>query len=100
MNQVYGCNGNGGGKKSTPTPTATATPSTTPSSAATPFNVCEEDTLDPERAREIFDAEFFIMDVQTHHVDLDGAWNPPLKGVIANLRFHDFAPCIDRWLIR
>lgn len=92
MNQIYGCgsdDGGGGGGNATATPTSTATPSPT----ATPFNVCEADTTDPERAREIFDAEFFVMDVQTHHVDLDGAWYPALKGAIAGLRFRDFAPC-------
>lgn len=95
MNQVYGCAGDdgGGGMSATPTSTPTQTPTASPSPTTTPFDVCEEDTTDPERAREIFDAEFFIMDVQTHHVDLDGAWNPALKNAIANLRFRDFAPC-------
>ncbi len=96
MNQIYGCasDDGGGGTSSTPTSTPTHTPTATPSPTSTPFNVCEEDTLDPERAREVFEAEFFVMDVQTHHVDLEGAWYPAGAGFIGNLlRFQDYAPC-------
>jgi hypothetical protein len=95
MNQIYGCAGDDGDGRTNAaaTSTPTHTPTATPSPSSTPFNVCEEDTLDPERARTIFEAEYFVMDVQTHHVDLDGAWNPPLKNAIAGLRFRDFAPC-------
>jgi len=36
------------------------------------FAVDECHTRDPEAARERFQADFFIVDVQTHHADLDG----------------------------
>src|SRR5215470_1080149 len=36
------------------------------------FAVDDCATRDPAAARERFDADFFIMDVQTHHADLDG----------------------------
>lgn len=36
------------------------------------FAVDDCATRDPEAARDLFQAEFFIVDVQTHHADLDG----------------------------
>lgn len=73
MNQVYGCNDGGGDGGS--------------------FAICEADTTDPARAREVFSADFFVMDVQTHHVDLEGAWYQVAKDAVANLRFTDFKDC-------
>ncbi len=45
-------------------------------------------TRDPAAARERFDADFFIMDVQTHHADLDGpiGTNPALLDFFRNFR--------------
>ena len=45
------------------------------------FAVDDCATRDPAAARERFDADFFIMDVQTHHADLDGpvGTNPGLQ---------------------
>lgn len=74
MNQVYGCSNAG-------------------SIGGGAFDVCKADTMDPARAREVFKSEFFIMDVQTHHVDLAGAWYPVAKDSVANLRFIDFENC-------
>src|SRR4030095_16512692 len=37
------------------------------------FAVDDCATRDPAAARERFSADFFVMDVQTHHADLDGA---------------------------
>jgi predicted TIM-barrel fold metal-dependent hydrolase len=37
------------------------------------FAVTDCATRDPAAAREVFDAPYFIVDVQTHHADLDGA---------------------------
>lgn len=37
------------------------------------FQVDDCATRDPAAARELFDSDFFIVDVQTHHVDLEGA---------------------------
>ena len=75
MNQVYGCSdGSGGG-------------------GGCAFDVCAADTIDPARAREKFSADFFVMDVQTHHVDLEGAWYQVAKDAVANLRFTDFEDC-------
>lgn len=37
------------------------------------FQVDDCATRDPDAARELFESEFFIVDVQTHHVDLEGA---------------------------
>src|SRR5262245_60674254 len=37
------------------------------------FAVDDCATREPAAARERFSADFFVMDVQTHHVDLDGA---------------------------
>lgn len=79
MNQVYGC--------------GDSSSDTTGNPDDGVFNVCEEDTRDPERAASVFDADYFIMDVQTHHVELEGTWNPALKGAIAALRFTDFGEC-------
>lgn len=105
MNQVYGCGGgseaDSSGPAATPSPTltqtatATRTPTASPSPTEQPFNVCDEDTRDPERARQVFAAPYFVVDVQTHHVDLDGAWasTPFLRSQIATLRFRDFAAC-------
>ncbi len=45
------------------------------------FAVDDCATRDPAAARERFEADFFIMDVQTHHADLDGpiGTNPALQ---------------------
>jgi predicted TIM-barrel fold metal-dependent hydrolase len=45
------------------------------------FAVDDCATRDPAAARERFSADFFVMDVQTHHADLDGAvgMNPGLQ---------------------
>jgi predicted TIM-barrel fold metal-dependent hydrolase len=53
------------------------------------FAVDDCATRDPEAARELFQSDFFILDVQTHHVDLDGAaaTNPGLKEFFASFRF-------------
>jgi hypothetical protein len=37
------------------------------------FAVDDCATRDPAAARELFKSDYFIVDVQTHHVDLDGA---------------------------
>ena len=74
MNQVYGCSDGGSGDGGA-------------------FSICEADTKDPARAREVFSADYFVMDVQTHHVDLDGAWYQVAKDAVSNLRFTDFEDC-------
>jgi uncharacterized protein len=52
------------------------------------FAVDDCATRDPEAARERFDADFFIMDVQTHHADLEGpiSMNPALGDFFAVFR--------------
>ena len=52
------------------------------------FAVDDCATRDPEAARERFDADFFIMDVQTHHADLDGpvGTNPGLQAFFKAFR--------------
>src|SRR5262245_54031767 len=52
------------------------------------FAVDDCATRDPAAARERFSADFFIMDVQTHHVDLDGAAgdNPALGDFFSAFR--------------
>lgn len=58
-----------------------------------PFRVCNEDTTDPARARHLFSAPYFIVDVQTHHVDTGGLWYAAFRNAIAGLRFRDFGAC-------
>ena len=52
------------------------------------FAVNECATRDPAAAREAFSAEYFIVDVQTHHADLDGALatNPALVDFFKGFR--------------
>ncbi|HZR79498.1 MAG TPA: amidohydrolase family protein [Candidatus Binatia bacterium] len=80
MNQVYGCGGGGGSGGGG-------------GGGGGAFDVCAEDTMDPARARERFQSDFFVMDVQTHHVDKTGAWYPGAKDTVANLRFTDLEGC-------
>jgi len=89
INIVSGCGDSSSNHTpaSTLTPTPTATPTLTPTS--TPgFNVDDCATRDPEAARERFQADFFIMDVQTHHADLDGpiGMNPGLQEFFRTFR--------------
>jgi hypothetical protein len=53
------------------------------------FAVDECATRDPMAAREIFKSDFFVMDVQTHHVDLDGpaGMTPLLRDFFSTFRF-------------
>ena len=73
MNLVYGCSDKGG--------------------SGGAFDVCAEDTQDPARARERFQSDYFIMDVQTHHVDTSGIWYQVAKDAVAGLRFTDLEGC-------
>lgn len=52
------------------------------------FAVTDCATRDPEAARELFQADYFIVDVQTHHADLDGAiaQNPALAAFFEGFR--------------
>jgi len=52
------------------------------------FAVDECATRDPEAARETFQADYFIVDVQTHHADLDGpvGMNPALQEFFRGFR--------------
>ena len=52
------------------------------------FAVDDCATRDPAAARERFKADFFIMDVQTHHADLDGpvGTNPGLQAFFKSFR--------------
>ena len=52
--------------------------------AARPMRVKKEHCDDPELARELFEQEFFVMDVQLHHVDLS-PFSPPVRAFIAQL---------------
>ena len=51
---------------------------------AAPLPVTAEQCDDPEAARSLFTADYFVMDVQLHHVDLDH-FNNPVFGTL--LRF-------------
>jgi predicted TIM-barrel fold metal-dependent hydrolase len=53
------------------------------------FAVDDCATRDPAAARETFKSDFFVMDVQTHHVDLDGeaGMNPLLREFFSAFRF-------------
>jgi predicted TIM-barrel fold metal-dependent hydrolase len=53
------------------------------------FAVDDCATRDPAAAREMFKSDFFIMDVQTHHVDLDSeaGMNPVLRQFFSAFRF-------------
>ena len=53
------------------------------------FAVDDCATRDPAAARELFESDFFVMDVQTHHVDLDGppGMNPALGEFFRSFRF-------------
>ncbi|MBM4267638.1 MAG: amidohydrolase [Deltaproteobacteria bacterium] len=53
------------------------------------FAVDDCATRDPAAARELFESDYFIMDVQTHHVDLDGAAG---TGPLADALQDFFAP--------
>jgi hypothetical protein len=52
------------------------------------FAVDDCATRDPEAAREKFQADYFIVDVQTHHADLDGpvGMTPALQDFFRNFR--------------
>lgn len=52
------------------------------------FAVTDCASRDPEAAREVFSSDYFIVDVQTHHADLDGALatNPALVDFFKNFR--------------
>lgn len=53
------------------------------------FAVDDCATRDPQAARELFRADYFVVDAQTHHVDLDGAVkrNPTLADFFRSFRF-------------
>jgi len=55
------------------------------SGAAAPLPVTAEQCDDPEAAAELFAADYFVMDVQLHHVDLDAYGSVPGLGF---LRFY------------
>ncbi|MEW6268182.1 MAG: amidohydrolase family protein, partial [Thermodesulfobacteriota bacterium] len=52
------------------------------------FQVNDCATRDPDAARELFQAPYFIVDVQTHHADLEGpiGTNPALQEFFADFR--------------
>jgi hypothetical protein len=53
------------------------------------FQVDDCATREPAAARELFESDFFIVDAQTHHVDLEGAASttPALRDFFASFRF-------------
>jgi predicted TIM-barrel fold metal-dependent hydrolase len=53
------------------------------------FDVDDCATRDPDAARERLHADYFIVDAQTHHVDLEGpgATNPSLRSFFQSFRF-------------
>ena len=54
---------------------------------AAPLPVTPEQCDDPVAARTLFEAEYFVMDVQLHHVDLERFNVPALVPILARLRF-------------
>ena len=57
--------------------------------------VTMEQTVDPEAAAGLFDADYFVMDVQLHHVDLEAFGN--VRG-LASLRFRESNLSVDERL--
>jgi predicted TIM-barrel fold metal-dependent hydrolase len=73
MNIIHGCGGDNGG-----------------------FAVDDGTTRDPDAACERLRADFFVMDVQTHHVDLEGAArNPAVANFFSSYRFCSPATIAD-----